>query len=224
MARILILEDDEKLRSHLANALGRDGFSVHQAASITDLNDQVHSTSNYDVLILDRLIGNQDSRDSLPAIQRRWPSASKLILSAVNTPAERADLLNRGADDYIGKPFSMVEIVARVRALLRRSTSGAIQFISLGNTIIDLINRHVIVDSRICVIPAKEFLLLRALAQTPGRILNKADLLDTIWGSVSDTETNVVEATVTNLRKRLTDIGSSLAVKNARNLGYWIED
>lgn len=195
-----------------------------QIASISELSYLINNGQGFDLLILDRLIGQEDSKKFIPNLKQKWPSSPILILSAISTSVERTDLLDMGVDDYVGKPFSISEVVARVRALLRRITGPAPVHIVIRNTVVDIVNRHVIVDSRPLVLAAKEFLLLKTMAQTLGRIYNKSELLDTVWSSSPDVETNVVEVTITNLRKRLATHGSEISIKNSRNLGYWIEN
>ncbi|HAZ14268.1 MAG: hypothetical protein A2X86_18760 [Bdellovibrionales bacterium GWA2_49_15] len=224
MKNILILEDDDKLRAHLHKALVSEGYLVTQIASISELSYLINNGQGFDLLILDRLIGQEDSKKFIPNLKQKWPSSPILILSAISTSVERTDLLDMGVDDYVGKPFSISEVVARVRALLRRITGPAPVHIVIRNTVVDIVNRHVIVDSRPLVLAAKEFLLLKTMAQTLGRIYNKSELLDTVWSSSPDVETNVVEVTITNLRKRLATHGSEISIKNSRNLGYWIEN
>ena len=224
MKNILILEDDDKLRAHLHKALVSEGYLVTQIASISELSYLINNGQGFDLLILDRLIGQEDSKKFIPNLKQKWPSSPILILSAISTSVERTDLLDMGVDDYVGKPFSISEVVARVRALLRRITGPAPVHIVIRNTVVDIVNRHVIVDSRPLVLAAKEFLLLKTMAQTLGRIYNKSELLDTVWSSSPDVETNVVEVTISNLRKRLATHGSEISIKNSRNLGYWIEN
>ena len=177
-----------------------------------------------DVVILDRLLRQHDSLAHLKDIKESFPAAKVLILSAINTSNEKASALDLGADDYLGKPFSTTELLARVRALSRRLSAQAVPtHLRCGNLVLDIAARSALVGERKLNLPNKEFLVLRALAQQPGRVLKKATLVEQIWESSVEAETNVVEATITNLRRKLEDTSANVKIKNMRNAGYWIE-
>lgn len=223
--KLLLIEDDAKLVEHLIENLRDNSFMVSTATTADEINLYLESSNSFDVIVLDRLIGSTDSKVFLPAIRKKWPTTPLLILSAISTPNERTELLNMGADDYVGKPFSMQELVARIKVLLRRSTPvQASNFIQIGNLIIDTMARTISVGQRTENLPAKEFLLLRAMSQDTKKIWSRNDLLDYVWGQSTSIETNVVESTITNLRKRLTDISANVIIRNMRNAGYWIEE
>jgi DNA-binding response OmpR family regulator len=224
MASVLVVEDDPKIGQHLISTLTQEGIAVALASDKDEFETALTTATDVEVVVLDRLLGSFDCKTWLPRIRRAWPDSRILVLSAINTPNERTELLNLGADDYHGKPFVTQEVIARVKALRRRSGSGPSPFMKIGNSVIDIVRRTLSVDGKEITIPSKEFLLLRALSDNPGRVMNKNQLLETVWGVDLETETNVVEATVTNLRRRLTELGSSIKVKNMRNVGYWIEE
>jgi DNA-binding response OmpR family regulator len=223
--KLLLVEDDAKLAGHLSANLREHGFLVSLLSDEPELQALIDDPPpRIDVIVLDRLLGSHDSKESLPAIRRRWPRTPILILSAISTPNERTELLNLGADDYLGKPFSTQELLARIRALLRRGSAPAGAYLKVGDLILDSVRRVMSVGDASEALPAKEFLLLRALCQEPGRIWNKHDLLDYVWGQAATVETNVVEATVTHLRRRLSDLGTPVSIRNMRNAGYWIAE
>lgn len=222
--KVLLVEDDSRLVGHLIPSLKDHGFVVNHVHNLEGLGSALQESGLVDVVILDRMLGSSDSKNSLSQIRERWPNASIVVLSAISTPNERTDLLNMGADDYLGKPFSTSELIARIRALLRRIAVPVGNYVQMSNLVIDLVQRTIAVEGTAEVLPAKEFLLLRALSQKPGRIWSKSDLLDYVWGQAADVGTNVVEATITNLRKKLFDLQANVAIKNMRNSGYWIEE
>jgi DNA-binding response OmpR family regulator len=222
--KLLLVEDDARLAEHLSESFKNHGFVVDHVSNQEDLDSAIAVKNQVDFVILDRLLGAHDSKDSLPKIRKRWPATPVLILSAISTPNERTDLINLGADDYLGKPFSTQELIARVRALLRRNSVPAGVYLQIGNLIIDSVKRIISVGSSVETLPAKEFLLLKTLAQESGRVWSRNELLDYVWGLNVDVETNVVEATIANLRKKLGDIHAQISIKNMRNAGYWIEE
>lgn len=221
--KILLVEDDVKLSEHLTTNLRDEGFQISSALSETELRERIASNERTDLVILDRLLGTTDAKTYVPQMKVKWPHVPILILSAISTPNERMELLNKGADDYLGKPFSTGELVARVRALLRRTSGKNSPYLQVGDLVIDTMKRVIIFGDSSLLLPTKEFFLLRTLCQEPGRVWRKEDLLDQIWGQTSEVDTNVVEATITNVRKKLSDLGVSVLIKNMRNAGYWVE-
>lgn len=219
----LLVEDDLNLAKHLVGNLRESGMLVQHAKTLAELNTIMDGQNNFDCIILDRLVGREDSKSSLTKIKETWPEAGILILSAVSTPNERTDLLNLGADDYMGKPFSTHELIARLRALSRRAAPQASAILQLGNVTLDLIKRSVSVDNRTEIFPGKEFLLFQALIKDPGHVWSRSDLLEFIWGMAPNSDTNVVEVTMASLRKKITDMGARVVIRNSRNTGYWIE-
>lgn len=218
------MEDDQRLQQHISASLQQHGFAVTPVADAHELEEIFFSPVTFQVVILDRLLGAVDTKDLVPRLKTHCPHVPIVILSAISTPSERTDLLNLGADDYLGKPFSMQELIARIRVVQRRSGRAPANFLQLGNTVLDAMKRVISVGENSVSLPTKEFLLLKALSEQPGRVWSRMDLLDSIWGVNPSAETNVVEATITNLRRRLTDLNSNLRIRNMRNAGYWIEE
>lgn len=223
MTKLLLIEDDPKLADMLSSSLTEQSFTVSHIANQRALEDSLRSSDCFDVVVLDRLLGNYDTKNSLSEIRSKWPAIPILVLSAISTVDERSDLINLGVDDYLGKPFASQELVARLNALVRRSTKPVRHLFQVGNLELDSIERMITVGSQRTILSAREFLLLKTLSEQPGRIWSKNDLLEHCWGHASDVETNVVEATVTNVRRRLTELGSTATIRNLRNVGYWIE-
>lgn len=220
MKRILLAEDDEKICS-LFSALVGQTATVTVADSASTLAAWLPRADQFDLLVLDRMLGSEDTKHALPGWRRAAPDLPVLVLSAINTPNERADLIRAGADDYIGKPFFAEELLARLGSLFRRVKNRDQR--ALGDSVIDLKRRLLSRGGRTEMLPAKEFLLLSALSEQPGRILSRADLLNLVWGGSDRAERNVVEATVTNLRRKLQGLDCSFRIRNTRNTGYWIE-
>jgi len=224
MDRILVVEDDQRLAEHVCNLMRTAGFLPRHVSNMNELDLSLSDKSTIQGIILDRLVGGTDTKARVAEIKRRWPAAPILVLSAINTPMERAELLNLGADDYLGKPFLSQELLARVRALTRRISGVQTNYREIGDLVLDIPKRVLIKGEISEAVPAKEFLLLRLLSEEMGRVLNKNELLEMVWNNSLDVETNVVEATVANLRRRLAQLGSTVQLRNSRNVGYWLEE
>lgn len=221
LLNILIVEDEFKLLNHLEERMKIEDFVVFKCDSYTDLENFVITPKvSIDIIILDRLLNGQDSSDLISAIKENMQDAKIIVLSALNTAYEKTALLDRGVDDYLSKPFDIDELVARIRALLRRNSKELV----FGNIILDTERRNVKVNGQEMVLQNKEFILLKTLIKTPGKIFNKKFLYEYVWEMSVDVESNVVEATVNKLRRRLEDAGANPRIKSMRNKGYWIEE
>ncbi len=221
--KVLLVEDDAEISQFVCQYLNTKGLAVTTAANRSDIDFCLRNREAFICIILDRLIENIDTKTLLPEFKKVWPNVPIIILSAISTPEEKTELLNMGADDYLGKPFSAGELLARVQARSRNLLVAQEQFLRLGNTVVDLLKRKVTVNDIHATLPSKEFLLLQNLMKEPGKVWSKTDLLDSIWGTYLKSESNVVETTIMNLRKKLSEMNSNLQVKNSRNSGYWIE-
>ncbi len=223
MKKVLLVEDDWKLSAQLCRSIGEEALYVKPVLDIPHLKEALCNGEYFDIIVLDRMMGSTDSKSFLGDIKRAWPRASVMILSAVNTPSERAELINAGADDYVGKPFLTEELMARMKSLLRRSPSGRPEVRRLGDTTLDLTTRRISCGIKFDDLPAKEFILLTILSESPGKVISRPEILEVVWGNINHSENNLVEATITNLRRRLSQLGSSLTIKNQRSAGYWLE-
>lgn len=220
---VLLVEDDAKLARLLSTFIGEDGFAVEtvcEAESLTRLLGQVRRS---DVVVLDRMLGDHDSKTLLRELKEKWQDVPVLVISAINTPSERTELINMGADDYLGKPFATEEFLARLKALVRRIPTAKVEVRKIGNAVLDLRQQKISVGENSLELPRKEFLLLEALSEQR-RVISRPELLELIWGNINLAERNLVEATITNLRRRLASLQCGFKIMNQRSLGYWIED
>lgn len=221
--KILLVEDDNEISQFVCQYLNTKGVAVTPAMNRSDIEAAFRSQEPFSCIVLDRLIENIDTKTLLPQFKKTWPNTPIIVLSAISSPEEKTELLNMGVDDYLGKPFSAGELLARIQARSRNVAPTTEQFLKLGNTVVDVIKRKVLVKDQQVVLPSKEFLLIQILIKEPGKVWSKTDLLDSIWGTYLKSESNVVETTIMNLRKKLADMQSDLNIKNSRNSGYWIE-
>lgn len=223
MKQLLLVEDDRRLADHISSLVRSEGLAVHHAASFAEIDDFLKSGQTFAAILLDRLLDGGDTKGLVGHFKRRWPGAAVCVLSAINTPLERAELLDLGADDYMGKPFASSELLARLRALMRRAVSAPVNYREVGDLVLNIAHRTLLCAGRQASLTAKEFLVFKQLAEEPGRVFSKTHLLESVWNSNLEVETNVVEATLTNLRRRIVELGSRVQIKNMRHAGYWLE-
>lgn len=225
MAHLLLVEDEVKLANSIGENLKTEGYFVDFCTRYEEILPRLKEKADPpDVLVMDRLLFGRDSIDLLEKIRQDFPLLGILVLSAIGSATEKAAVIDRGADDYLAKPFAFMELSARVRALERRSKrSRTSSHISVGNLIMDWQNRTLAVGGRKVLLTNKEFLVLRLLANQPGRIYSKINILEIVWEVNAESESNVVEATVNSVRKKLREAGATLVIKNMRNVGYWVE-
>ena len=216
--RALVVEDDEKIASFTKKGLQENGFAVDHCPE-GDTALVLAKTVDYDAIILDLMLPKLDGISLLKAIRSFNPSVPVLILSAKSSVADRVKGLQFGADDYLTKPFAFSELLARVQALLRRSTQAEEPTkISVGTLKIDLLTREVSRDGAAFELQPREFSLLEFLARNPGRVVTKTMILEHVWDYAFDPQTNVVDVLVSRLRHKI-DKEKTL-IHTIRGVGY----
>ncbi len=226
--RVILLEDEAKVRGHLLESFEREGFTVLSFSTVPDLRQYLELEDGAaDVAVLDRMVGPHDGGELLPLFQKKSPATKILILSALNDSEERSRLLDRGADDYLGKPYSITELLSRMRALFRRKNEPGGQAertsLQVGDLELLLLENRASVKGVPLDLTPKEFRVLGILAREPGKVWSKYRLLDLVWQINLELESNVVEAMVRNLRRKLEQAGCSARIESKRGMGYWIE-
>jgi two-component system OmpR family response regulator len=225
---IVLVEDESRVLSFLTEALRKEGHVVHPAETFEAAVDLITSLgSQLELLIMDRLLGRTDGIPLIPLTRGKCTGAKILVLSTINSPEQKAAALDLGADDYLGKPFQLVELSARVRSLSRRTpsegASGERHVFTVGDIQLNALEHKALVGGKAVDLSNKEYLVLFTLIQHPGRVYNKFQLLDKVWDVQFDVESNVVEVTIKNLRRKLTTAGSKTEILSRRNIGYWLE-
>lgn len=217
---VVIVEDETKLVSLLEAELAKS-FSVSTLTSYAGFADSVErATLICDVIVLDRMMNGHDTLKLLPSLKSKFPQTHVLILSAINTPSEKATALDLGADDYLSKPYANEELVSRIKVLARRLPSE----IRFGNIAIDVDHRLVTVGEEAINLAVKEYRLLWALMRNPRKVFSKAELYQDVWQTNAEIESHSIETTVNKLRRKLEEAGARPTIRNSRNLGYWIEE
>lgn len=223
MHSLLLVEDDPRLSQFLAEVLPAQGFQPLVAGDLEEAEASlVQESADFRCVILDRMVKGREGGELIPKIKKRFPDAGILILSSIDLPSEKARWLEVGADDYMGKPFSIEELVARLRKLAQPRKAGPSQ-LTFSDLVIDPLTQRVLAHGKPLTLTRKEFLLLSMLTMEPGRVYNRYQILDRVWQIDSPVETNVVEVTIRNLRLKLGEVASSARIESKRNVGYWIE-
>lgn len=222
--KILIVDDELELLKRLTILFESEGYECLSLSSYSELNDFIDKKKTaVDLVVLDRLLGGQDSATLIPKIKNTFARTNILILSAVDTAIEKAEALNAGADDYLAKPFSSLELLARVKVLTRRISMYDQSKMSIKNLDVSLQDRQASVADQSLNVTPKEVAVLHLLASNPGKVYSKEALLEVIWKQKNTVETKVVEVAINKLRKELLDSGAEVCIKNVRNVGYWLE-
>lgn len=225
--RILVVDDEESIRYLVASYLRADGFVVEELGDGQAALDRVRRANDLDLIILDVRMPKVDGIDALREI-RRLSDSYVIMLTAAAEETDRLIGLSLGADDYMTKPFSPRELVARVKAVLRRQRSGlsgpvdpvspALTFPSI---VIDIETHQVVVDGEPVDLTALQFSLVRSLAESPGRVFTRRQLIERVWGRDFFGEDRIVDVHIGNLRKALgDDAAAPRFVGTVRGVGY----
>ncbi len=216
--RVLIVEDEPDLARAVRKALEEEDFAVDVALD-GEIGLYNARTWTYDAIVLDLMIPRIDGWNVLKQLRAAKNKTPVLILTARDAVPDRVKGLNTGADDYLTKPFALEELIARVRALVRRTADQPSPLSRLGDVRIDTAARNVTKSGRPVELPAKEYALLELLALNRGKLVTRTAIYDHIYDENDDSLSNVVDVYVSNLRKKL---GKNLVVTR-RGQGYIID-
>ncbi len=217
--RFLIVEDDAVLRDVLTRSLSEAGHRVDAAATCAEA-ESFWTLQPYDAVVLDLNLPDGSGLTALKNARRRGDATPVLVLTARNRTDERIAGLDAGADDYVGKPFELSEVEARLRALVRRSQGGKDR-VEVGQLTLDRSVRRFFINELPLDLPAREFEVLWELASKPGRVISKRLLSDKLSGFDDALGDNALEAFISRLRRKLQ--GSGATIRTLRGLGYLLE-
>ncbi len=221
--RVLIAEDDPRLLKSLAHILEINKFSVDAVSNGIDAFDHA-ATNEYDGLILDIMIPGMDGLQVLKKLRSIGITTPALFLTARTEISQRVEGLDAGADDYLPKPFSIDELLARVRAMLRRKDSFVPDLLSFHGVSLNRSTYELSYNNRIQALSGKEFQLFELLISNPHIILSTEQLITHIWGWNTGVDTSVVWVHISNLRKKLTALDAPLRIRFLRGAGYILEE
>jgi DNA-binding response OmpR family regulator len=216
--RVLVVEDEGALASAIARGLRREGMAIDLAGDGAEALEKA-AINRYDVVVLDRDLPAVHGDDVCRGLIADASEARILMLTASGTIGDRVDGLSLGADDYLPKPFAFAELVARIRALSRRSHAPLPPVLSRGDLRLDPARRTATRGERPLMLTAKEFGVLEALLSAAGAVVSSEQLLERVWDEYADPFTNTVRVTVMNLRHKL---GEPPVIETLIGAGYRI--
>ena len=220
---ILIIEDEYSLADAVAESLKSENFNVTIKTNGEDGEDEA-LTENYDLILLDVMLPEKNGFEILRDLRNDKIKTPIIMLTAKSEIDDKLNGLEHGADDYVTKPFSMRELIARVKAVLKRSNDiDATDLLEFGDLSLDIKNAKLTCGENDIQISGKELDLLEQLLLNQKQILSKENLLERIWGYESDAEYNNVEVYITFIRRKLKLIDSKVNIKAVRGVGYKLE-
>ena len=222
--RILLVEDDGKIASFIVKGLKAEGFAVDHAA---DGEDGLHLalTEPYDAAIIDLMLPKLDGLSLIEQMRREKIRTPVIILSARGSVDDRVKGLHTGGDDYLTKPFAFSELLARVQALIRRSTDVSEPTkLMVADVTVNIVTREVVRAGKTIELQPLEFSLLEYLMRNTGRVVSKTMIMEHVWDYYFDPQTNVVESRIYKLREKIDKDYSNKLIHTVRGVGYVLKD
>jgi heavy metal response regulator len=221
--RILVVEDDKGTARFIQKGLSEEGFLTDMVSGGEE-GMFMATTEIYDLIILDVMLPEINGFEVLRGIRQKGVSTPVLFLTAKDEKYDIIHGLDLGADDYLVKPFAFAELLARIRAVLRRGqTSDQMQKLIISNLVLDRVARQARRNDKIIELTAKEFQLLEYMMRNAGQILTKTMILDRVWGYDFDTQSNIIEVHVNRLRAKVDKDFSTKLIHTVRGVGYVIK-
>lgn len=217
--RLLIIEDNQRLRQAVAESLRAEGFAVDTAASASE-GLRIWRAADYDAAVLDLMLPDGSGLSALKEMRDRGDMTPVLVLTALGSIDDRVRGLDGGADDYLVKPFAMQELIARLRALLRRPGAALGRTLTLGSVKLDTSARIATVAETPLDLTRSELIVLEALLRHQGRVISKERLAECLYDFEQERSANSVETQVHRLRKKLAAAGADVSLRTLRGLGY----
>jgi len=221
--RLLVIEDERELAGLIRAAMEQAGFTADHAATALAAASYLGATS-YDAAILDLGLPDSDGFLLLRQLRRRNTTLPVLILTARDAPEDRVTGLDSGADDYLIKPFHMPELIARIRALLRRPNAALGIRLVLGNLVLDTVSRQTLIAGAKTHLTLRETTMLELLLRDQGRVVFREVLENRLYSFDSELGSNALEVLIHRLRRRLQESGASLTIHTVRGIGYLLSE
>lgn len=221
--RLLLAEDEKELSKALCAILKHNNYSVDAVYNGQDALDY-GLDENYDGIILDLMMPKKNGLEVLEALRKAGVSTPVLILTAKSQVEDKILGLDKGADDYLTKPFATGELLARIRAMTRRKTEFTPNLLSIGNLSLNRETFELSGPNGAIRLGNKEFQMIEMLMDNPGRLISTEQFMERIWGYETEAEINVVWVYISYIRKKLSNLGANVEIKATRGVGYTLEE
>lgn len=219
--RLLVVEDEKRIADFIQRGLESSGYEVDLADCAQEALERLPA-SDYDLIVLDLMLPDGDGLQLLERIRNRKGSPPVLILSARGTVEDRVKGLEGGADDYLVKPFAFVELLARVKALLRRGQSSQDR-LQVADLVLDCVKRRVSRAGEVIDLAPKEFSILEYMMRNRGRALSRTMIVEHVWDTEYDGLTNIVDVYIRHLRSKIDDRWPLKLIRTVRGIGYMLD-
>ena len=221
--RLLLAEDEQDLSKALVTVLKHNNYSVDAVFNGEDALTYLEN-GNYDGVILDIMMSKSDGLTVLKNLRQKGNQIPVLLLSAKSEIDDRVTGLDLGADDYLTKPFSMKELLARIRAITRRKGDSSNSVLSFSDLTLNRATFQLSSGENAIRLANREFQMMEMLMTNPGHVISAEQFMEKIWGFDSEVEPNVVWVYISNLRKKIVSLDSGVKIKASRGLGYLLEE
>lgn len=221
--RVLLVEDHLEMVAALRAALTRHDMIVDHALNLSEA-EVIAADGNYDVVVLDRQLPDGDGLSLIPKLRASGNVVPVLVLTARGDLADRVAGLDNGADDYLAKPFAFEELLARLRALLRRPAGMQSDIVRVGRISFDFTHREASIEGKALEMPRRELLVLEALMRRMGRMVQRASLMEAVFGLDDEVQPNALDSHISRLRRKLTDADAGVTINGIRGVGYLLRD
>ncbi len=222
--RVLVIEDDREAAGFLCKALKESGHAAEHAAD-GETGLAVAGEARFDVLIIDRMLPRRDGLSVIEILRKTGDKTPVLILSALSEVDDRVKGLRAGGDDYLTKPYSYSELLARIEALLRRASPGeATTSYTVGDLVLDRLSHRVTRAGEPIILQPREFRLLEFLMKHAGQVVTRTMLLEHVWDYHFDPQTNVIDVHISRLRGKIDKSFAQALLHTVRGAGYMISD
>jgi len=221
--KILLVEDETEIGELIKNGLEKEGFVLDYCQD-GDSGMEHAMTRSYDAIVLDVMLPGRSGLEILKMVRAGHNNVPVIIITARGETEDRIEGLDLGADDYLPKPFFVEELIARLRAIWRRSSETGMSVLSVGALSANLMKREVVRSGVQIEMTPKEFSLLAFLMRAPGRVLTRTQILEQVWGYHFDPGTNLVDVYIRRLRSKIDIEGEVPLIETLRGVGYRMQD
>ncbi len=221
--KILLVEDEAEIGELIKTGLEKEEFVVDKCKDGDTAKEQAMSNS-YDAIVLDVMLPGKSGLEILKMVRAGQNNVPIIIITARGETEDRIEGLDLGADDYLPKPFFVEELIARLRAIWRRSSETGMSVLNVGTLSANLMTREVVRSGRQIEMTPKEFSLLAFLMRAPGRVLTRTQILEQVWGYHFDPGTNLVDVYIRRLRSKIDFEGEIPLIETLRGVGYRMQD